>query len=63
MANVDAYGYTNKVLGTVDGREWNKKDSVADKFWNAELGGTIGNLDLAATYTKADDLNPYIDNA
>ena len=62
MANVDAYGYTNKVLGTVDGREWNKKDSVADKFWNAELGGTIGNLDLAATYTKADDLNPYIDN-
>ena len=62
MANKDNYGWTDGDLGTIAGRKWTKDDSVADKFWNAELGGSIGNLDLAATYTKADDVNPYIDN-
>lgn len=62
MASLDTYGWTDGALGTKAGRDWTKDDSVADKFWNAELGGNIGNLDLAATYTKADDVNPYIDN-
>ncbi len=31
--------------------------SVADKFWYATLGGDIGNLNLEATYIKADDLD------
>ena len=32
-------------------------DSNGDKFWEAELGGTWGNFDLAAEYIKADDMN------
>ena len=31
-------------------------DSIADKFWTAELGGTWGNFDLTASYLKADDV-------
>ncbi|WP_303063505.1 S-layer homology domain-containing protein [Acidaminococcus massiliensis] len=58
MASKDVYGYTGYLTNSKAG----DRDSVADKFWNAELGGNIGNLDLAATYTKADDINGAIDN-
>ncbi len=60
MASKDVYGYTGYLNKA--GNALTDRDSVADKFWNAELGGSIGNLDLAATYTKADDVNPLIDN-
>jgi hypothetical protein len=49
-----AYGKMANEI-TYDG--WKDKgDSAADKFWQAELGGTWGNLHLATSYLKADNV-------
>lgn len=49
MANAKDY---NGTYGDKDA-----SNSVADKYWMSELGGTWGNWDLSASYMKADDLN------
>ncbi|MCH3950551.1 MAG: S-layer homology domain-containing protein [Acidaminococcus sp.] len=61
MASQSTYGWQKKYTFKDDSTSGDvtvdlSKDSAADKFWMAELGGTWGNWDLAANYIQADDV-------
>lgn len=45
MANKSEYSWSDS-----------NNDSVADKYWRAEVGGRWGNLNMAANYVRADDV-------
>ena len=56
MANESTYGWQKK--HEYEGEVVDlSKSSKADDYWMAELGGTVGNFDLAANYLHVNDEN------